>query len=98
MQIAAPQTLGFLAIGALIVWRMYARFRRMVGRQRLSKYRAPITLTIYTLLLVFLVERSLPQPQQLLWLAAGLIVGIALGFFGLKHTRFEAIRGEGLFY
>lgn len=88
----------YLVVGALIAWRIHARFRRMVGRQRLSKYRPRITLTIFPALAILVALPSLSHPERLLWLAGGLACGAALGRFGLRHTRFEAIRGQGLFY
>src|SRR2546427_2910625 len=36
---------------SLLVWRLHARYRRLVGRQRTNKYRPWITLGIYTVLL-----------------------------------------------
>jgi len=93
-----PETFGFAGVAALVAWRVYARIRRMVGRQRLSRYRAPITLGIYALLLVLVALPSLSHPERLWWLPAGLACGVALGVFGLRHTRFEAVRGEGFFY
>ncbi|MDR2239397.1 MAG: hypothetical protein LBE33_03040 [Zoogloeaceae bacterium] len=88
----------YASLGALIVWRMHARFRRVVGRQRLSKYRAPVTLAVFSALLILVALPSLARPLNLLWLALALAGGAALGIFGLRRTRFEAIRGQGLFY
>ena len=91
-------TVGYMALGSLVVWRVYSRFRRMVGRQRLSKYRAPITLAIFPALVVLVALPSLAHPDRLLWLAVAVAGGFVLGLFGLHRTRFEAIAGHGLFY
>lgn len=91
-------TATYLSLGALVAWRIYARIRRLVGRQRLSKYRAPVTLVVFPLLLVLVALPSLHRPSNLLALAAALACGAALGVFGLRRTRFEAIAGQGLFY
>ena len=88
----------WLGLGALIVWRVIARFRRMIGRQRLSKYRAPITLIVFGLLVIAVGFASLTHPDHLLWFAVALGCGVALAVFGLRHTRFEAVPGVGLFY
>jgi hypothetical protein len=98
MQPIGANTLAYLAIGSLVAWRVYARFRRMIGRQRLSKYRAPITLGIFSALVVLVAVASLRHPDRLLWLLLALSCGAGLGFFGLTRTRFEAIPGQGLFY
>ena len=70
----------------------------MIGRQRLSKYRAPITLVIFSVLVVLVALPSLSHPDRLVWLLFALGVGFALGLFGLKRTGFEAIPRQGLFY
>jgi len=92
-----PSTVTLLVLVPLIVWRMYSRFRRMVGRQRLSRVRPWITLTIFPALILFIGLATLPHPQRLLWLAAGLFAGALLGVFGLGKTRFEPTP-QGLFY
>ncbi|HVZ45439.1 MAG TPA: hypothetical protein VHA82_16630 [Ramlibacter sp.] len=91
-------TAAYVSLGALVAWRVYSRFRRMVGRQRLSKYRPAITLVIFPVLVALVALASLAHPLNLLWFAAALGCGVALGFFGLAHTRFEAVPGQGLFY
>ncbi len=98
MQPISSTTVAYLALGSLVAWRVYARFRRMVGRQRLSRYRAPITLVVFSTLVTLAAMHSLSHPDRLLWLVMAFSCGIALGLFGLSRTRFEAIRGQGLYY
>jgi hypothetical protein len=97
MQTPSPATLGVLVLIPLLAWRVYARFRRMVGRQRLSRVRPWVTLVLFPLLVVLLASASLAAPQRLAWLAIGLAAGAALGVFGLRRTRFEPTP-QGLFY
>jgi hypothetical protein len=100
MSTAEITTVTLLALLPLIAWRLYARVRRMIGRQRLSRIRPWVTLVAFPLLLAFLVLAVFAvhgQPQRLVWLALGWVAGIALAVFGLKRTRFEATP-EGLFY
>jgi hypothetical protein len=97
MATPSPSTLTLLALLPLIGWRMYARVRRMIGRQRLSRVRPWITLVVFPLLLGLLALSAHAQPHKLVWLALGLVLGGALGVFGLKRTRFEPTP-EGLFY
>jgi cytochrome b561 len=92
-----PSTVTLLVLVPLIAWRMYSRFRRMVGRQRLSRVRPWITLTIFPALILFIGLATLSHPQRLPWLAAGLLAGALLGVFGLGKTRFEPTP-QGLFY
>ncbi|MGO8930857.1 MAG: hypothetical protein ACLQU3_28710 [Limisphaerales bacterium] len=88
---------GLLLLFLLFAWRIYTRFRRMVGRQRLSKVRLRMTLAVYTPLIVLLCFAGREHPERLLWLAGGLGLGFLLGLFGLKKTRFEPTQ-QGLFY
>ena len=97
MQAPSPSTIGLIALLALLSWRAYARFKRMVGRQRLSKRRPWITLTVFTLLVVLLAYGARAEPQRLGWMMAGVAVGAVLAIYGLSKTRFEATP-QGLFY
>jgi hypothetical protein len=97
MQGPSPSTVTLLALLPLLAWRAYARFRRMVGRQRLSRIRPWITLTIFPALVVLLGLGAHAHVERLGWLAAGLALGALLGVFGLSRTRFEPTR-QGLFY
>jgi hypothetical protein len=87
-------TIAFLA---LIAWRMQARVRRMIGRQRLSRVRPWITIVVFPLLVAMLAFAALQQHSLALYLAAGIIVGIGLGVLGLRLTRFD-VTTEGLYY
>jgi uncharacterized membrane protein YecN with MAPEG domain len=97
MQIPSPSTVILIVLLLLIAWRVHARFRRLIGRQRLSKIRPRITLTIYPALTLLLCVAARSQPDRLWWLGAALGAGSLLGVFGLRRTRFEPTR-KGLFY
>ncbi len=98
MDIAHPTTLLLPAgIALLVGWRMYARIRRMVGRQRLSKVRPWITVSVFPLLVVVLLLTSLAHPAGALPLGVGVVAGLCLGLWGLRLTAFEATPA-GLFY
>jgi hypothetical protein len=86
-----------LALLPLVAWRMYARMRRMIGRQRLSRVRPWVTLVIFPLLLALLALAARMHIERLWFLAAGVAAGGALAMVGLKKTRFE-ITQDGLFY
>jgi hypothetical protein len=97
MHVPNPSTLTFAIVGPLVAWRVYARFRRMVGRQRLSKARPWITVGFFPCVVLALGFMIVPQTQLLGWLGSGVFLGSLLGVFGLRKTRFEATP-EGLFY
>jgi len=97
MNAANPSTIALLVFIPLIAWRIYRRFRRLVGRQRLSKVRLWIRLLIYPVLLLLLGAAMHGYPERICWLAGALGLGALLGAFGLKKTDFEPT-STGLFY
>ena len=97
MNAPSSSTIAVLALIPLLVWRVYVRFRRMVGRQRLSRARPWITLGIFSAVLVVLAFATHGHPERLVWLAAGAPAGACLGLYGLRITRFEPTP-QGLFF
>ena len=99
MQMPGANVLPFLIMIPLIAWRMYSRIKRNIGRQTLSKRRPYVTMVVFPLLIVLLSigAYSHHRPALFAALAGGIIGGIVLGFYGNKHTKFEATP-EGLFY
>ncbi len=97
MQVLNSSSLVWLALLPLIAWRVYARFKRMVGRQRLSKWRPRIQLTIFPTLIALLAYGAWARPMSLAWLAAGLGAGALLARYGWNKTAFEATP-RGLYY
>ncbi len=94
---AAQHALVTVMLLALIGWRLYARVRRNIGRQRLSRVRPWITVVVFPLIIALLAFAARGQPTNLAYLALGLALGVGLGLFGLRLTRFE-VTSEGLFY
>ena len=92
-----PHLLTVLLVGALVVWRVYARLRRAIGRQRLTKARPWITVVVFPLIAVLLLATSFVHPMVGAALVAGAAVGIGLGLLGTRLTKFEATPA-GLFY
>ena len=86
-----------ILVVALVVWRLYARIRRVIGRQRLTKARPWITVIVFPLILVLLLTGSLLHPMTAVAVLGGAVVGIALGLLGTRLTKFEAT-AAGLFY
>jgi hypothetical protein len=98
MDLSHPATLLLPAgIAALVAWRLYSRVKRMVGRQRLSKVRPWVTVSLFPLLVALLLVGSLSHPYAMLALVAGVAAGAALGLYGLRLTKFEQTP-LGLFY
>jgi hypothetical protein len=93
----APNYLPLLIFVPLVIWRMYSRIKRNIGRQQLGKWRPWITLTIFPVIIILISLGAFAQPLRLLAMAGGLAAGAVLGVFGTKHTKFENTP-EGLFY
>jgi hypothetical protein len=82
---------------ALIAWRMHARIRRLIGRQKLSPGRPWINVVLFPVLVGFLALGSHLHPLAAGSLVGGAALGIALAVVGLRLTRFE-VTAEGLYY
>jgi hypothetical protein len=93
----STSTVVMLALAPLIAWRVYVRIRRMVGRQRLSRTRPWVTVTIFSMLVVLIGVTSIAHPVAVAMLGAGVAAGTGLAVYGLRLTRFERTP-EGLFY
>jgi hypothetical protein len=93
----ALRTLLTLLFVALILWRLYLRFRRLVGRQPFRATRFWISVIVFPLAASAMALASIGRPQSLIALVGSAAVGVALGLYGLKITRFEPTP-EGLYY
>jgi hypothetical protein len=93
----APNFLPFLFIVPIIIWRMYSRIKRNIGRQTLGKWRPWVTLTIFPVIVILISLGAISQPMRLLAMAGGMVAGAVLGVFGTRHTKFENTP-EGIFY
>ena len=86
-----------VAIGALVLWRMTRRVRRLVGRQPVRPGRLVFTLILFPVLVVLLGLTTLHRPEALLGLVAGVALGAGIGVVALRMTRYE-VTDNGLFY
>jgi hypothetical protein len=84
-------------IMALVLWRLYARIRRVIGRQTFSARRAWTTLVVFPALLALLLVFSFAHPPNAIYLCTGAAGGALLGMYGLRLTRFE-VTETGHFY
>ena len=69
----------------------------MVGRQRLSKYRIWIQLSLFPALVLLVALAAASKPISLVLFAATLAVGGALGRYGIRTTEFKPVPGN-LYY
>jgi len=87
----------FGAALAFIVWRIYQRVRRNIGRQPLRPRRAMVSVFILSLFSTIIIAVSLSQPRLLWGIGGGLSLGLVLGWIGLRLTQFETT-AAGHFY
>lgn len=87
----------FLVLLPLIGWRLYRRVRSSIGRQKLSKVRPWITVSVFPLLILLIAFASRGHAASLGCLAAGVSIGAGLGVFGTRKTAFENTP-LGMFY
>lgn len=93
---SSPYFVYAVMIG-VFAWSIYRRMRRNIGRQPLHPRRAIKSIVILSLVSVLIVGTSLQNANLLLGFGGGLLLGVALGFAGLRLTRFET-NNEGHFY
>jgi hypothetical protein len=99
MQAPPANLYPFLIILPLVAWRTWSRIKRNIGRQALSKGRTIFTLILFPLLAALLGWQALghSRPELLFALAGGIAGGAVLGYYGIRHTKFE-VTPQGLFY
>lgn len=88
-----------ILFGGLMLWGIYRRIRRSIGKQKLRPRRYIFSLVIFGLVGFLIVTAALhAQNLNLLFgFGSGILLGAMLGFFGLRLTRFETT-DEGHFY
>ncbi|MGZ5037174.1 MAG: hypothetical protein ACXWG1_05395 [Usitatibacter sp.] len=93
----SPATISIIVVAPLILWRIYRRFKRLVGRQSSKLWRHWSGAIFFPLLVVMLAIPAIFHTMAIAALAVGVVAGLVLAVFGLRHTRFEATP-EGFFY
>ncbi|HLW74237.1 MAG TPA: hypothetical protein VKT74_04145 [Gammaproteobacteria bacterium] len=86
----------FLAQAAtvgLVLFIFYRRFRRLFGRQPLRPKRMMFRIVILSVLATLLLVPALFSWKLAVFLVLGSAVGVSLGVWGAKHTRFEKVDG-----
>jgi hypothetical protein len=81
------------AIAGLAVLLIYRRFRRSFGRQPMRPVRMWIRIALLMLLRCSLLPAAFESGQFLLAELAGALAGLALGFWGARHTRYATYEG-----
>jgi len=82
------------AIAGLAVLLIYRRFRRSFGRQPMRPVRMWIRIAVLILLGCSLLPYAFKSGQFLFAELAGAMAGMALGFWGARHTRYATYEGR----
>ena len=88
---------GTAVFFGLVLFFLYRRFRRNFGRQRLRRGRLQFRLWLLIALCLFLLPGIVYSALLALACLVGGAIGVSLGIWGAKHTRFEQQDGT-LYY
>jgi hypothetical protein len=80
--------IGPFLVAALVVFAVYRRFRRNFGRQPLRPARMTVRIVLLSLLICLLLPAALRSSDYLAAELAGAALGIGLGVWGARRTRF----------
>jgi hypothetical protein len=92
-----PKLIMPIVFGALIAFSIYRRVRRNIGRQPLQPGRMQFRIVFLSMIGALIAFGASRDINLLGALLAGVAGGAVLGWFGLRHTKFEAT-GQGNFY
>jgi membrane protein CcdC involved in cytochrome C biogenesis len=92
-----PAPIAPFVVGGLVAWGIYRRVRRNIGRQPLRPRRITVSIVIFSVVSVLFIFVSLQNLHLLLGIVGGLLLGVLLGFVGLRLTKFETT-DQGHFY
>jgi len=77
----------------LIIWRLYSRYRKLVGKQHVRPGKLWASVILFPLLFILAGFASRQNETALLTLLGGGVAGIALSIIGHKLTKFENTNG-----
>jgi len=90
-------TVALLVLTPVLVWRVYARLKTQMQRQRSILTRHYTGIFVFLAMILVPASEVLGKPMSLAALAVGTAAGIAYGIWGLKLTRFEET-DEGYYF
>jgi hypothetical protein len=90
-------SLAVFGIGLLVTWRLYARIKRLMTRQRSRLWRHWVAAIFFPLVLLMLGLLAMRSPVALASLAGGIAAGAGLAVWGIRLTRFESTE-SGYFF
>lgn len=92
-----PTPVVAAVLAPLVLWRVYARIRRLTVRQQSHPWRHRISLFVFPPLILLMLVTASTSPLALAALIAGVMGGSLLALAGLNKTKFERV-GDDFFY
>jgi hypothetical protein len=92
-----PKLITPLLLSLFVAWAVYRRVRRNFGRQPVNARRLQFRIGVLSVVATLVLFSSVHDMALLGALLGGIACGAALGYFGLRHTKFEAT-AQGRFY
>jgi len=77
----------------LVVWRLYSRYRKLVGKQHVRPAKLWMSATLFPLLFVLIAFGSMSNKTALLCLVCGGVAGVCLSVLGHRLTRYDNTAG-----
>lgn len=77
----------------LVVWRLYSRYRKLVGKQHVRPAKLWMSAILFPLVFVMIAFGSLSNQTALLCLLGGGLAGVCLSVLGHKLTKYENTTG-----
>ncbi|MGE5625533.1 MAG: hypothetical protein ACM3ZT_08305 [Bacillota bacterium] len=87
---------GTLLFSGFILFFLYRRFRRNFGRQKLSRWRLKLRMWVLGVLGMILLPFAFFSAERAIATVLGAGIGVALGMWAAKHTRF--LKQDGKLY
>jgi hypothetical protein len=85
---------GPFLFAALVVFAVYRRLRRSFGRQPMRPRRMAVRMALLTVLACTLLPKALRSTQYLAAELIGAALGLGLGVWGARRTRFQMYNGQ----
>src|SRR6202043_563969 len=92
-----PKLITPFLLSAIVVWAVYRRVRRNFGRQPVNPGRMQFRIGVLAVIGALMLFFAARQVELLGAAAGGIVCGAALGYFGLRHTKFD-VTPQGRFY
>ena len=81
----------------LVIWRVYVRVRRNIGRQPLRLRQLKVRTVMWSMILAGFAIAAAGHPRALIGLGAGIAASVGHAYFGVRLTKFETV-GDATYF